>query len=377
MMYYNIEETEEKIYACWLMALMGVGRKKMHDIVRVAGSYREAYQLTDKQLQILLGDKGVKWQQHKKRVNPQAFYDDIIKRGIRFTYYGAADFPQKLINIPDAPIGLFYLGELPNANIPAVAMIGARKYSDYGRCMAEHFADRLARNGINVISGMALGIDGISQKAAIKAGGKSYGVLGCGVDIVYPPSNERLYHQLIENGGVISEFIPGTEPRPPLFPQRNRIISALADVILVVEAREKSGTLITVDMALEQGREVYAIPGRCTDGLSMGCNKLLLQGAQIAVTPEDLIADLGWNQKSIQGARDKTTICYELSEIAAQIYEVLDIMPRTQDAIIADLRNNHSNCTIPDICRGLLELEMKQIVSRTGGQYKLTNAKIG
>ncbi|MBQ6994861.1 MAG: DNA-processing protein DprA [Lachnospiraceae bacterium] len=370
-MHYNIEE---KIYACWMATLYGIGRKKLHDLVHVVGSYREAYQLNVRQVEILLGDAAGKWQQYKKATSPLALWDNIVKKEISFTYYGAMDFPQKLMFIPDPPLGLFYLGSLPMDDEKVIAMIGARKYSDYGRCMAEHFAERLARAGITIVSGMAMGIDGISQRTALKAGGKSYAVLGCGVDVIYPQSNEKLYYELIEKGGVMSEVAPGTEPRPMLFPQRNRIISALSDVVLVVEAREKSGTFITVDMALEQGREVYAIPGRCTDGLSMGCNKLLRQGAGIAVTPQELLEDLKWTCGIDK--TNKRRLQYELSDIAEKIYTVLDIMSCTQDDIIEKLRKRKVYATVPEICRGLLELEMQQIVSRTGGQYRLIKPKI-
>ena len=179
---------------------------------------------------------------------------------------------------------------------------------------------------------------------------------------------------MIEKGGVISEVAAGTEPRHMLFPQRNRIISALSDVVLVVEAREKSGTFITVDMALEQGREVYAIPGRCTDGLSMGCNKLLRQGAGIALTPQELLEDLKWTSDADKS--NKMNLQYELSDIAGKIYTVLDIMPNTQDEIMDKLRKSENYITLPELCRGLLELEMQQIVARTGGQYRLTKPKI-
>ncbi len=374
MMHYNIEETEEKIYACWIASLHGIGRRKLHELVRTAGAYRQAYELSDKEIQALLGKDSDCWIAYKKRISPMKLWGEVLQKGICFTYYGASDFPQKLAAIPDPPMGLFYLGKLPPAKAPTVAMIGARKNSDYGRCMAEHFADHLARAGITVISGMAMGIDGISQRAALRAGGASYGILGCGVDVIYPPSNERLYHELIETGGVISEFAPKTEPRPVLFPQRNRIISALSDVVLVVEAREKSGTTITVDMALEQGREVYAIPGRCTDGLSMGCNKLLRQGAGIAVTPEEFIEDMGWN-KSLKMVSNQA-IVYEMSDEAKNIYQVLDVKPCTQEEIMEEIRHRKGNASLPEICRGLLELEMKQIVFRTGGQYYLTKLKL-
>ena len=167
------------------------------------------------------------------------------------------------------------MGKLPDENRPTVSIVGARNSSEYGKYAAKLFGERLAAAGVQVISGMARGVDGISQQSAIYAGGDSYGVLGSGVDVCYPEDNRRLYDSLITNGGVISEYLPGTQPKPQYFPQRNRIISGLSDVVLVIEAREKSGTLITVDMALEQGREVFAVPGRICDSLSYGCNSLI------------------------------------------------------------------------------------------------------
>ena len=178
-------------------------------------------------------------------------------------------------------------------------MIGARECSEYGIYVAKNFAKELGAHGIPVISGMARGIDSISQEAALQGGGRTYAVLGCGVDICYPKSSRRLYEQILERGGILSTFPPGTEPIKRLFPERNRIVSGLADVILVVEARQKSGTFITVDMALEQGREVYAIPGRLTDRLSDGCNLLLQQGALIAVSPKDLLQHLSPGQMEL------------------------------------------------------------------------------
>ena len=140
-----------------------------------------------------------------------------------------------------------------------------------------------------MVSGMARGIDGIAQKAALEAGGASFAVLGCGVDICYPEENRELYDRLLQEGGILSEYPPGMPPEPKLFPPRNRIISGLSDLVLVIEARKKSGTLITVDMALEQGREVYALPGRVSDKLSDGCNRLIRQGAGVATCPEDIL----------------------------------------------------------------------------------------
>ena len=150
----------------------------------------------------------------------------------------------------------------------------------------------MGKSGVTVVSGMARGIDGISQWAALEAGGTSIGILGCGVDICYPARNRALFDRLSEQGTIISEYPPGTPPRPMNFPARNRIVSGLADAVVVIEARCRSGTLITVDMALEQGKEVFVVPGRVTDRLSDGCNRLIKQGAAIMLSPEELLEEL-------------------------------------------------------------------------------------
>jgi DNA processing protein len=202
-------------------------------------------------------------------------------------------YPEKLRQIRNAPKRLYVRGMLPQKGEPCVAIIGARRCSDYGKKMAQIFAAELAGAGIQIISGMALGVDGIAQTAALAAGGRSCAVLGCGTDICYPNENRELYERLLLRGGILSEYAQGTPPLAVHFPARNRIISALADLIIVVEAKEKSGTLITVDFALEQGKEVYALPGRTTDELSKGCNRLLSQGAGIALSPQDILTALG------------------------------------------------------------------------------------
>lgn len=203
-----------------------------------------------------------------------------------------AEYPKRLARIPDAPKCLYVKGRLPEENLPSVALIGARDCSEYGKSVAAWLGEKLGKAGVQVISGMARGIDGISQEAALDAGGSSFGVLGCGVDICYPKQNRTLYEKLCARGGVLSEYVSGTPPKPQNFPPRNRIVSGLADVVIVVEARLKSGTLITVDMALEQGREVYVVPGRVTDGLSAGCNRLLKAGAGILLEVDEFLEEL-------------------------------------------------------------------------------------
>ena len=368
------EAFAQKVYACWLDTIYWISSQSKYRLLEAAEGIQEIYHMPEQQVQAVMGKRGCeRFMQHRERFEPEAVWNYLARQGISYTYCQAADFPRRLTEIPDPPFGLFYKGRLPSDTMPAVAVIGARKCSEYGRCMAEQFAAGFAARGINVISGMAMGIDGISQSAALKAGGSSYAVLGGGVDIVYPRTNETLYAQLVRQGGVLSEYPPRLAPRPSLFPPRNRIISALSDVVLVVEAREKSGTLITVDMALEQGREVYTIPGRCTDSLSMGCNRLLRQGAMVATAPEDIIEDQRWESlltKTPDSKAPAKASAVKLSPAAQEVYSALDMLPSTQDEIVTKLRAQKSICTITQICQGLVELELKGLAACQNGQYQ-------
>ncbi len=225
-------------------------------------------------------------------------YDKLISSDIRMVTLDEREYPSRLKALELPPYAIYYKGKMPEDDVPAVAIIGARDCSEYGTFIANAFGESLAKEKINIISGMARGIDGISQRGALKSDGSTYAVLGCGVDICYPPRNIGLYHEIQRNGGVLSPFPPGTEIKKRNFPERNKIVAGLADLVLVIEARQKSGTSITVDIALKQGKDVYAIPGRLTDRLSDGCNMLIRDGAGIALSPEDIIRELAvmWNR---------------------------------------------------------------------------------
>lgn len=306
---------EEKAYAYWLHSLPGVGNRSIRALLNRFGSAREVYReasqdksnkwsddiLTEKQKSVIASFKG-EWEVEKE-------YRKLKACGVSFLYLGEPEYPVRLSNIPDAPYGLFLKGKLPKDDILSVAIIGARECSEYGKFTARELGRTLGSNGVQVISGMARGIDGISQMGAQEAGGVSYAVLGCGVDVCYPSSNRPLYDQLVKEGGIISSYPPGTQPQAGLFPPRNRIVSGLADVVVVVEARQKSGTLITVDMALEQGREVYAVPGRITDRLSDGCNRLIKQGAGVVLSPDSFLQEMSAlfpDKKTIRKTADNT-----------------------------------------------------------------------
>ncbi len=213
--------------------------------------------------------------------------------GIQYIQQNHAAYPQKLLCYKGMPKGLYVLGKLPDKTRKSVAIVGARRSSAYGNQIAKSFAKELAGAGIQIISGMAWGIDGKAHEGALEGGGDTYAVLGCGVDICYPSGHRKIYEAMIQRGGILSEQPPGMPPIAGHFPARNRIISALSDLVLVVEAKERSGSLITADLALEQGKDVFAVPGRIGDEMSKGCLNLIKQGAGLADSPLVLLEALG------------------------------------------------------------------------------------
>ncbi len=269
-------------------------------------------------------------------------------RCIRNTHY---EYPEKLKNIIDQPKELYVKGKLPEEHKKCVAIVGARNCSMYGIKAAETFACELAKEGVVIISGMARGIDAAAHNGALKAKGETVAVLGCGADICYPKSNRHLYEQIAESGCIISEHPKGTEPKPYFFPLRNRIISGLADVVLIVEARKKSGSLITADTALEQGKDVFAVPGGVFDELSKGCNNLIRQGAGIATSAADILHALGMNcEKKLKNSSEKNNLLATREKL---VYSHLCLLPKTIDEIAQEIE-----LPMGDILGILLELEM-------------------
>jgi DNA processing protein len=224
-----------------------------------------------------------------------AYLERLGKAGIRWLARSDPAFPSLLGAIHDPPPGLFLRGNRPVELLrgPAVAVVGARSCSPYGAQVARSCARELARAGLVVVSGLARGIDGEAHRGALEASGATVGVLGCGIDRDYPASNRDFARRIGETGLIVSEYAPGVEPAPWRFPARNRIIAGLAAATVVVEARERSGALITADLALEEGREVFAVPGEITSGLSVGTNALLRLGATPLTSPGDVLESFG------------------------------------------------------------------------------------
>ncbi|MCD7863865.1 MAG: DNA-processing protein DprA [Lachnospiraceae bacterium] len=278
---------EENLWALWFQSVPGIGRRTIYHLEETFGSLRQATAASEEELRTVLRPPQIKSLREFSQT-PDGLMRQCERAGVEYVTVWEERFPGRLKEIPDPPYGIFMKGALPAPDRPAVAMIGARACSAYGREAARLMGSAAAAAGIQVISGMARGIDSISQRACLDGGGKSFAVLGSGADVCYPPEARPLYEQLASEGGIISEYPLHMQPLNQNFPPRNRLISGLADLVLVIEAREKSGTLITVDMALEQGREVAVLPGRITDALSQGCHKLYSQGAHLVTSPQEM-----------------------------------------------------------------------------------------
>lgn len=314
------EIEREQPYAYWLMcAPIGdaVKSRLLLRFGRPSGVFEASEKaLLDSTLSIGKKERWIAYIKERKEKNAKREYEELQTKGILFYPEYHPHYPVKLLSIPARPFGIFVKGKLPDIRQRSLAIVGARDCSEYGQYVARHFAEKMAQNGVAVISGLARGIDGIAQRAAMEAGGESFGVLGSGADICYPKSNEKLYRMCMERGGILSTYLPGTPPTPNLFPPRNRIISGLSDGILIIEAREKSGTIITADLALEQGKDVFVIPGRVTDRLSDGCNSLIRQGASLIQSPEQLLEELhiGYGKVPVTGYEEEEDPCEQGKE---------------------------------------------------------------
>ena len=275
----------------------------------------------------------------------------------------SAEYPQKLNNYPKMPEILFAKGNLPDAKKPTAAIVGARACSPYGRIQAFRYAKILSSAGVQIISGMAYGIDAEAHKGDLEGGTPTYAVLAGGVDICYPSGNRPLYDRILrENGGILSEQPPGMRARNYFFPARNRIISGLADLVLIVEAREKSGSLITAQWALDQGKIVYAVPGAVNEALSMGCHKLIYDGAGIAYSPEILLRELGLNCENKVKSPEKNDL--GLASDLKLVYSCLDLRPKSTDFLI-----QKTGLPPEKIGSLLLELKLSGLVREIGRHY--------
>lgn len=353
---------EEETYClAALLQVAGIGRQRALALVAAVGSARKVWQ----------ADKGDLFLSKHLRAEslaalavargerlPERLAEQCRRAGVKVTAIGAATYPRLLAQIPDAPPALYYRGELP-VDERALAIVGTRRATPYGLAVAKDMAAEFAGQGAVVISGGAAGIDGAAHAGAL-ACGRTVAVLGCGVDVCYPPKHRQLFEQIAANGALVSEYAPGTPPAPGRFPERNRIISGLSAGVVVVEAGQRSGALITADLSLDYNREVFCVPGSVFSPVSRGTHALIKQGARLVESPAEVLAELRWPAQTAEPCAMPALSGEEQAVLAACCAEQVT----TGETILTQTG------FAPAKAAGLLlALEMKKLIKRSENGY--------
>lgn len=340
-------------YGAWLAQAKEIPSQKLFYLYSRFSNAEEIYHCPKEQILALDGlteqEKGFLINYRQKNTVEKC--EELLQSlGIEFVCVEDENYPKKLHAIHNPPYGLFFKGSLPKEDKRAVAIVGARARSAYGEQLAQQLAKELSARDVEILSGLALGIDGDAHKGALLGNGNTYGILAGGVETCYPYSHRYLYEKILASGGgILSEFSPGTNPLPFMFPMRNRIISGLADCVIVVEAKEKSGSLITADFAMEQGKDVYALPGRVSDTLSSGCNRLIKQGAGIICSVADFLEEWGVMQDFAPVQLDFRKNLLEKEETL--VYSLLDFRPVGIGSLIE--QTSYEPAQLLEILKGL------------------------
>lgn len=297
-------ETREQLCRLWLALAEGVTPRQRQRLLQHHGSYEALYERFPAGLDDCLSQRSIEELRKLKAFGLDRLMHRLEDLQIQVSFLGDSDnYPALLAAIPDPPDLLFYRGKLPEYQVPSIAIVGSRRETRYGRQHGYQIAKELAQAGVLVVSGLARGIDTAAHQGALAGQGPTAAVLGSGLCRLYPEENKALAEQILSSGGaVISELPPNTQPLAYHFPIRNRIVSGLCQGVLLVEAREKSGTLITVTHALEQGREVFALPGEVDSPGSHIPNRLIREGARLCTCAQDILDDMGWGQGPAQQA---------------------------------------------------------------------------
>lgn len=355
------------MYAFWLSGIPGIGCRKIRYLLQQFGEPKEVFLASRELLEKTekLGKKDVECIINSRNVDKIRYhYDAMCAKDISFTYMGQPEYPKKLTHIDDAPYSLFYRGNLPEKERPVVAVVGARNVSHAGAQLAKQMGRQLAENGIAVISGLAKGVDIASQRGVLMvAGGRTYGVLGCGIDQCYPAQHIESYMLMQEFGGVISEFAPGIPPLSCHFPMRNRIISGLADAVLVIEAGKKSGSLITARLGLDQGKDIFVVPGDAWNPSYEGSNQLIQNGAALVTKTKDVLDGLGiFLDEDVSEHKKKCEVMLETTEKI--VYSYLSLEPIHLSEIV-----RISGLSVQKAMELLLSMELKGVVKNVGSHY--------
>jgi DNA processing protein len=355
-------------YEYWLCSIDGIGVEKMNRLLKIFHTPEEIFSASEERLRSVrgIGEKELQsLLESRECCDIAAARRELEQYNMKCFPYLSASYPAALKEIYAPPKRIFCCGELPG-EATTLAVVGARNCSHYGKEVARTFSHHLAAHGIGIISGMARGIDGWAHQGALEGGGKTYAVLGNSAEICYPLEHIRLYQSIRKRGGILSEYPPGTKAMPGFFPMRNRIISALSTGILVVEAREKSGSLITVEHALEQGKDVFVIPGRVGDELSVGCNNLIKQGAVPITSPEEILEFYGEIYKN--GKENFRNFNIFLESREKMVYASLSLEPKHLNVLAEELEMESA-----EVMRSLLLLMKNHMIQEIGTHYYIKN----
>lgn len=341
--------------------MKGIGPVRLEKLLNYFGDIRTAWLARSYQLQAAGLNKKLlnRLIEVRNQVSLDNLEQHILNQGIQVLTWDDPEYPERLRQIDQSPYIIYIKGELLAEDIWAVAIVGTRRYSAYGRQVTEALSHTLARQGITIISGLARGIDGIAHQAALAAGGRTIAVLGNGLDIIYPPEHRNLADEISRQGALISDYPLGTPPEGSNFPPRNRIISGLSKVIVVIEAGERSGALITASYAADQGKEVFAVPGKISAPSSKGSNLLIKQGAHPLLDPQDVLDIL--NMSLLEEQREvRKTLPSDPKEVA--LYQVVGDEPLHVDEICAQVK-----MPIEEVTSTLALMELKGMVRKTFG----------
>jgi DNA processing protein len=361
---------EERIAWLTLKLIPGLGNRSLLRLIHHFGSPRNVLRAGPKELAAVSGlSERAATALLKKEMSrpPEMEWDALRKEKIRLLCLKDPDYPANLAAIPDPPAVLFVRGELMARDLVAIAVVGSRAASPMGMAFTERLCTDLARNGVTIVSGLAVGIDSAAHRGALRAKGRTLAVLGCGLDVEYPRANTLLRKQIVESGALMCEFPLSTQPAPGNFPQRNRIISGLSLGVVVVEAAHRSGSLITARLALEQGREVFAVPGMAQHYRSIGPHRLLKQGAKLVESAEDVIEEIRPlirpSGESPSGSGDLAPVA-QLTPEESALMEVLNQNPQHIDEICRSIQ-----WPVSQVLATLLNLEIKTVVRQLPGKH--------
>lgn len=351
-------------YFIALTQIPGIGAKRLQVLLKHFATAENIWQARDQILKQIL-DKVVyqKFKEHQSKVEPKKLLENIFAKGVGVLTLLDKNYPELLRQIFDPPPVLYFRGELLPSDKQALAVVGTRRITSYGREVTQMLVRDLAEYKLTIVSGLARGVDALAHKTALDSGTRTIAVLGSGVDVIYPLQNKQLAEEIIKNGALVSEYPPGTEPIPGHFPARNRIISGLSLGVLITEADEKSGSLITAGFALEQNREVFAVPGPIYSKLSLGPTELIKQGAKLVSKPWDIVEELNLSQ---QKKLNKEQIVGETKEEQ----KIIDLLENENKHIDQLLRE--SRLTTDKLNGLLVTMELAGKIKNLGsGNYSL------